>query len=119
MVSEKTLKKAQIKQQISDLYKRDKGLNIEIETLIQQKHNIDLNFEERRLSLLQQFNRDYVPQAKHTVDKNIMHYVRSCVLACLRKAMRGKCNTEDIEFNFQIEENGTLKLDCIIPDVNE
>lgn len=117
LLSAKVQEKARIKKQIADLHMRDKQLGAEYEETLHQRAKLNTMYEERKLELYQRFNAEFTPQTKHPVDEKMMHHVRRCVLACLKNAFADKCNPDDIEFNFHFEEDGNLKLDCIIPDI--
>ena len=119
LMNAKVQEKAHIMQQIKELSARSRQLGAEYETAVQQKRKITLGYEERKLALQQQFNREWAPPARPTADVQFMHHVRCCVLACLKNALAGRCNTDDIRFNFHFNEDGTLTLDCNIPDIEK
>lgn len=116
LLNSKVAEKAQIKKQITELRMRDTQLGAEYETTLQQRKKMNMMYEERKLAMRQQFNAEWTPQ-KQPIDVQLMHNVRRCVLGCLTKALEGKCNPEDIRFDFHFEDNGELKLDCEIPDI--
>lgn len=116
MMNAKVQEKARIKQQIAELHMRDKQLGAEYEATLQQRGKINMMYEERKLALRQQYNSEYEPKSKVPVDVQLMHNVRRCVLGCLKKALAHKCNPDDIDFKFNFNEDGTLQLNCVIPD---
>lgn len=116
MMNAKVQEKARIKQQIAELQMRDKQLGAEYEATLQQRGKINMMYEERKLDLRQKYNSEYEPKPKVPVDAQLMHNVRRCVLGCLKKALAHKCNPDDIDFNFNFNEDGTLQFNCVIPD---
>lgn len=115
----KVQEKARLKKQIADLHMRDKQLGAEYEETLQQRAKLNTMYEERKLELYQRFNAEFTPKTKHPVDEKMMHHVRRCVLGCLKSALEGKCNVDDIRFDFHFNEDGSLDLDCEIPEINE
>lgn len=113
----KVQEKARLKKQIADLHIRDKQLGAEYEEMLQQRAKLNMTFEERKLELRQRFNAEFTHKTKHPVDAKMMHHVRRCVLATLKNALEGKCNVDDIRFDFHFNEDGSLNLDCEIPEI--
>lgn len=109
--------KANVGKKIAELEAESKRLSTECAMYLLQRDKTITMYEERKLALRQQLNANYVPKTKHPVDGKMMHHVRRCVLGCLRDALEGLCDPEDIHFNFHIEENGDMQLECEIPDI--
>jgi len=111
--------KANINKKVAELRAESKRLGSEYEMYHQQCRKTNDMYEERKLELRQRFNATFTPKTKHPVDAQMMHHVRRCVLGCLKNALEGKCNVDDIRFDFHFEEDGSLTLDCEIPEIKE
>jgi len=109
--------KANINKKVAELRAESNRLGAEYEMYHQQCRKTNDMYEERKLELRQRFNAEYTPKTKHPVNEKMMHQVRRCVLACLKNTLADKCNPDDIQFEFHFEEDGSLKLDCNIPDI--
>ena len=109
--------KANINKKVAELRAESKRLGAEYEMYHQQCRKTNDMYEERKLELRQRFNATFTPKTKHPVDVQMMHHVRRCVLSCLKDALADKRNTDDIQFDFHFEEDGSLKLECNIPEI--
>lgn len=114
IVAEKT----NIAKKIAELKANSRQLGAEYEMYHIQCIKSNNMYEGRKYNLRQQFNANYRPMPKQPVDKQTMHNLRRCVLACLKNALTGKCNTDEIEFNFDYDADGNIRFECDIPEIN-
>lgn len=109
--------KANIAKKIAEMKANIRQLGAEYEMYhIQCRKSNDM-YEERKLAMRQQFNAAYKPQPKQQIDKLTMHDIRRCILDCLKNALEGKCNTDEIAFNFDYDVDGNIRFECDIPEI--
>ena len=110
----------ELSKQQAEIANKDKKLKQHFEIILRKKQELKAFFAQQRLELMQQYSEteQVNPSTNQLLDKETMHNVRRCVLGCLKHALEDKCDTDDIQFNFHFSEDGSLKLDCVIPDIH-
>ena len=109
--------KYSIQQQIHELKARYEVLSCEFQDAVQKEALIRREEADCRAALHDAFYHQHKPKMYKPFDLSMAYHVRQSVLNALQKALKGKCDTTKIQFNYTFLANGEVEFKTVIPEI--